>query len=77
MVDAETIRMEYQTFGELLRDIKGIGASNAVLSRSRGLLTPRRLKSLEQAYRQHGFEQGKYIASYDVVYGHAWLPGTP
>ena len=74
VVDAETIRMEYQSFAELLGDIKGIGASNAALSRSRGLMTPRRLRSLEAAYQSHGFEDGKYVASYEVVYGHAWLP---
>lgn len=77
VVDAETIRMEYQDFRGLLGDIKGIGATNAALSRSRGLLTPRRLQALESAYRQHGFEGDRFIASYDVIYGHAWLPDGP
>ena len=77
VVDAETIRMEYRGFRDLLGDIKGIGATNAALNRSRGLLTPRRLRALEEAYRKHGEESGKLIASYEVVYGHAWLPDGP
>ena len=77
VVDAETIRMEYQSFSELLGDIKGIGASNAALSRSRGLMTPRRLRKLEDAYKAYGFESNKFLASYEVVYGHAWLSDMP
>ena len=77
VVDAETICMEYQSFSDLLGDIKGIGASNAALSRSRGLMTPRRLRDLETAYKVHGFDNGRFLASYEVVYGHAWLSDMP
>ena len=74
VVDAEAIRLEYRGFRALLDDLKNIGASNADVSRRRGLMTPSRLESLETAYRRHGFEDGKYVASYEVVYGHAWRP---
>lgn len=72
VVDAETIRMEYSRFGTLLDDLKKVGATNADASRRRGLTTPSMLQQLERNYRQHGFEQGKFVASYEVVYGHAW-----
>ncbi len=74
VVDSETIRLEYSEFRQLLDDLKGIGASNADRDRSRGLMTPSKLKQLEQCYRKHGYEDDKYIASYEVVYGHAWVP---
>ena len=51
-----------------------LGASNADKNRSRGLMTPGKFRLLENNYRQLGYEQGKFIASYEVVYGHAWLP---
>jgi malonyl-CoA O-methyltransferase len=73
VVDAEIIRMEYDEFRPLLDDLKNIGASNADNSRRRGLMTPARLRRLEQSYREHGFEGDKYIASYEIVYGHAWV----
>lgn len=73
VVDAETIRMEYDSFRGVLEDIKDIGASNADVSRRRGLMTPAQLKRLEQCYRDQGYEQGKFIATYEVVYGHAWM----
>lgn len=74
VVDSETIRLEYREFRQIFDDLKGIGASNADRNRSRGLTTPARIKQLEQCYRQLGFEDGKFIASYEIVYGHAWLP---
>ena len=72
VVDAELIRLEYDSFRALLDDLKNIGATNADVNRSRGLMTPSRLRDLEASYREHGFEGGKFVASYEVVYGHAW-----
>ena len=72
VVDAETIRMEYKTFRSLLDDLKLTGASNADVSRRRGLMTPAKLQALENRYRQIGFEQDRFVASCEVVYGHAW-----
>jgi len=74
VVDAETIRLEYQEFRGVFEDLKNIGASNADKNRSRGLMTPGKFRRLENNYRRLGYEQGKFIASYEVVYGHAWLP---
>jgi len=74
VVDAEIIRLEYQEFQQVFDDLKNTGAINADRGRSRGLMTPAILKRLESNYRQLGYEQGKFIASYEVLYGHAWLP---
>lgn len=73
VVDAETIRLEYRDFRTLLDDLKQVGASNADCGRRRGLTTPRQLARLEASYREQGFENERFIASYEVVYGHAWL----
>ncbi|MFA9420688.1 MAG: malonyl-ACP O-methyltransferase BioC [Gammaproteobacteria bacterium] len=74
VVDAETIRLEYPEFRQIFEDLKNTGASNAEKNRCRGLMTPAKLRRLEQSYRRLGYDQGKFIASYEVVYGHAWLP---
>lgn len=72
VVDVETLRLEYTAFRSLLRDLRQTGASNAQISRRQGLMTPAQLRRLEAAYREHGFEGGKFVASFEVVYGHAW-----
>ena len=74
VVDAEIIRLQYSSFADLLADLRNIGASNAGIGRRRGLMTPRALARLEASYREQGFEDGKFIASYEVVYGHGWRP---
>ncbi len=73
VVDAETIRLEYDKFNQVLSDLRDIGATNADKNRARGLMTPAKLKVLEEIYREFGFENDKFVASYEVVYGHAWL----
>jgi malonyl-CoA O-methyltransferase len=73
VVDAETIRMEYREFRRLLDDLRNIGSSNADVSRRRGLMTPAQLQRLESSYREYGFENDRFFASYEVVYGHAWI----
>jgi malonyl-CoA O-methyltransferase len=77
VVDAELIRMEYREFRTLLDDLRNIGASNADIERRRGLMTPAQLRRLEQSYREHGFEDGRFVASYEIVYGHAWVSQAP
>jgi len=72
VVDAEVIRLEYAEFSGLLSDLKNTGASNADVGRPRGLTTAAKLARLEDAYREHGCQDGKYVASCEVVYGHAW-----
>ncbi len=72
VVDAEVIRLEYGELRGLLDDLSNAGASNADIDRCRGLTTPRKLARLEDCYRQHGMRDGKFLASYEVVYGHAW-----
>ncbi len=75
VVDAETLRVEYDDLRTLLDDLRRAGAANADVSRRRGLATPAMFERLERAYRAHGYERGKYVATYEIVYGHAWAAG--
>ena len=74
VVDAEIIRLEYAEFRGLLDDLRKVGSSNAHVGRRRGLTSPARLRQLEESYREQGFEGDRFVASYEVVYGHAWAP---
>lgn len=73
VMDMEEITMEYPSFKDLIKDLKGIGATNAEKTRARGLMTPAKFNRLREAYEQIGFKRGRYQATYEVVYGHAWL----
>lgn len=73
VMDMELLTLQYGSFKELLADLKSIGATNADNSRQRGLLTARKLSRLQKAYEQIAYEDGRYTATYEIVYGHAWF----
>lgn len=73
VMDAERLTLTYDRLADLMADLRGIGARNATGQRPRGLTGPRRLAALEAAYETHRRE-GRLPASYEVVYGHAWVP---
>jgi malonyl-CoA O-methyltransferase len=73
VVDAELIRLEYRDLRGLLDDLRQSGASNADVSRRRGLTTPRQLDALEASYRELGYADERFVASCEIVYGHAWV----
>jgi len=76
VMDMEEITLEYESFTDLMSDLKSIGATNAERNRSRGLMTAARLNRIREAYEQIAYKDNKYTATYEVVYGHAWFPDS-
>ena len=72
VMDMEVITLEYASAAALWRDIKAQGAMNSMLSRSRGLLTPRKLRAIESALDSARKPDGPIRISVEVIYGHAW-----
>lgn len=73
VMDVETITMTYSDVMLLMRDLKQIGAHNVTAGRPAGVTGKRRLAALRDAYEQFR-RDGVLPASYEVVYGHAWIP---
>ena len=77
VMDMEMITMTYPEAMGLMRDLKGLGAHNVNPGRNSGLTGRRRLQAVAAAYEPFR-RDGVLPASYEVVYGHAWVPeGTP
>lgn len=73
VTDMELITMTYSNVGQLMKDIKQIGASNTESNSSKGLMGKQKLKAFEQAYEQFKTADGLYPASWEIIYGHAWV----
>ena len=73
VTDMEMITMTYANVRQLMRDIKQIGASNTDSHRSKGLMGKAKLKAFENAYEQFKTADGLYPASWEIIYGHAWV----
>ena len=73
VLDVEQFTLTYDTLKDLMKELKAIGAHNVTAGRARGLTGRKRLAKITEAYEQyrHG---GRLPASYEVIYGHAWVP---
>ena len=72
VMDMEVITLEYATINALWRDLKAQGATNAMQTRSRRVMTPRKLRALEEALDASRRDDGPIRMSVEVIYGHAW-----
>jgi len=73
VTDMETITITYANVRQLMRDIKQIGATNSDDARQKGLMGKQKLKAFEQAYEQFKTSDGLYPATWEIIYGHAWV----
>ncbi len=74
VMDREDLVLEYRRVMDLMRDLKGIGATNAARERAAGLTGKGRLAAVVEAYEPFRRDD-RYPASYEVVYGAAF--GAP
>jgi malonyl-CoA O-methyltransferase len=75
VLDVERYTLSYPNVRRIAADLKETGAHNATMGRPRGLTGRRRFAALETAYEAFRRE-GRLPATYEVVFGHAWSPGT-
>ena len=73
VMDMEYLTLTYSSVGDLMRDLKTLGAHTASTDRPRGLTGKARMAAVKQAYETFR-RDGRLPASYEVVYGHAWVP---
>lgn len=73
VMDMEKITLTYDKVSALLRDLKMIGATNAHLSSNKGLTGRNRFDRFQTAYASM-FNDDRISATYEIVYGHAWVP---
>lgn len=73
VMDLDTITLTYPDIFQLMRDLKGIGASNALAGRTRALTGRRRMGRLAEAYEVHRCND-RLPATFEVVYGLAYGP---
>ena len=71
VMEMEVLTLEYATVEAVARDLKAIGAGNALPGRPRGLSGRGRWQRMVERYERE--RRGDVLpATYEVVYGHAW-----
>ncbi len=75
VMDMERFTLTYSTVMEVMRDLKRLGAHNVAVTRARGLTGKARFARFRAAYESLA-QAGRIPATYETVYGHAWVPET-
>jgi malonyl-CoA O-methyltransferase len=72
VMEMEHITLTYDDLKGLLRDLKGIGAHTVLEGRREGLMGRTEWQRLVANYERFR-QDGRLPATYEVVYGHAWV----
>jgi malonyl-CoA O-methyltransferase len=73
VMDMEYLTLTYTDVRSLMRDLKAIGAHNVTAGRPQGISARATLAAVERNYEQWR-RDGRLPATFEVVYGHAWVP---
>lgn len=76
VMDVERYTLTYADAYAVMRDLKALGAQNALRGRPRGLTGRARFERARASYDATAAE-GRVAATCEVVYGHAWAPRGP
>jgi NADH dehydrogenase [ubiquinone] 1 alpha subcomplex assembly factor 5 len=75
VADVERITVDYSDALSLLRDLRGMGESNALLGRHRAPMTRKTMIAMAEAYHDlFGRPDGRITASFDIVFLLGWAP---
>ena len=76
VMDMEYLTLTYADVRALMRDLKAIGAHNISMGRRPGMTARAALASVERNYETWR-RDGRLPATFEVVYGQAWVPEEP
>ena len=70
VIERETLTVNYEEPLKLMKDLKGLGATNASSERNRNLTGPDTIRKVIASYNKKKID-GKIPATYEVIYGRA------
>jgi malonyl-CoA O-methyltransferase len=78
VLDRDEFRLQHPTLADLMRELRTLGATNALSTRRRSLTGRERFARAAQGYEPLR-RDGKLPATWEVITAHAWgpQPGTP
>jgi malonyl-CoA O-methyltransferase len=76
VMDMEYVTLTYTDVLALMHDLKSIGAHNVTAGRRQGMTARATLAAVERNYEALR-RDGRVPATFEVIYGHAWVPEAP
>jgi malonyl-CoA O-methyltransferase len=75
VLDVERYTLTYLDLRRVAADLKATGAHNSTKGRPKGLTGRRQFAAVQTAYESFR-QDGRLPATYEVVFGHAWMPAA-
>jgi NADH dehydrogenase [ubiquinone] 1 alpha subcomplex assembly factor 5 len=75
VVDVDRVQVAYSSFGDLVRDLRGMGATNILRERS-GKPLSRRALAAATAQFESSSRDGKTVEQFDLLHFAAWTPAS-
>jgi malonyl-CoA O-methyltransferase len=79
VLDRDEFHLGHPDLASLMRELRGIGATNALAGRRRSLTGRARFARASEAYEAMRSADGQLPVTWEVIYAHAWgpPPGAP
>jgi SAM-dependent methyltransferase len=74
VADVERLTVRYSSLPSLIRDLRAHGQSNALSGRRKSFVGKRMLGALNDHYARHYAQDGKLIATFEMLYLTGWTP---
>ncbi len=74
VVDSQYVRVGYKKLSSLYKDLRAMGETNPLTSRSKHIPPKKFFNEVEAYYRDHFYEDGTYTATFEVIFCTGWSP---
>ena len=74
VADIERLTVRYAKLPSLIRDLRAHGQSNALSGRQKKSISKRVLNAVDAHYARHHSQDGKLLATFDLLYATGWAP---
>lgn len=75
VADSRTIRVRYSSLDRLVRDLRGMGETNALFARDHATPPRQLFPTTERIYREHySDEEGYLLATFEIIFLTGWAP---
>lgn len=74
VADSHVLRVRYQDLASLVRDLRGMGETNALSARLQTLTAKRLFDEAEAIYQANYSDEGYLVATFELVFLTGWAP---
>ena len=76
VVDVDRVRTSYRSLGDLVRDLRSMGATNSLTARSKRFMTREAFAAAKAQFMAEA-ESGRTVETFEILHFAGWAPAAP